>query len=181
MSERHIEQEIEAVESTVDVEFSKADLMQRFEIRSENTLRRWCEVTGVNWSSKFTPNDVCKLQHLAYHVREQGMTMKDYETMIGGVSVGVTPNETHGRYSTTQEESEQGSAIASIVQQRYQETINKMAKPLAVAFWESLDSAVLREVALIAESNHIPSRLETNILPCFENHSPLWLFPPGEV
>ena len=127
--------------ATTDLLTTKDDVMNRYQINSVNTLKRWCEVLGIQYGKTFDPEAIAKFDHLAHHVREQGMSIAEYQALISDATT-PTANETHGRYYSQQDQESGNVAIQAIVRQ-YSETVDQLADTIADSILNTLNVAVL--------------------------------------
>lgn len=131
--------------------FTKEQVLERYEINSVNTLKRWCKILDVQWGKEFDPEAIAKFDHIHHHVRIKGMTIQEYESLISP-ELDVKPGEEHGRYASDNAP-EKGNQIVKSVKKRYGNTIKKLAPVIAGALWEELDMAVLNEFGKISQGN----------------------------
>ena len=124
-----------------DLLTNKDEVMNRYQINSVNTLKRWCEVLNIQYGKTFDPEAIAKFDHLAHHVREQGMTIAEYQVLISDATTPI-PNETHGRYYSQQNQKSGKVAIQTIVKQ-YSKTVDQLADTIADSILNTLNVAVL--------------------------------------
>ncbi len=160
MSENHTEQVFDTCQSsTVEIDTPRKALMAELEIKSVNTLKTWCMVWGIEYKAAFTPDEVAKLKHLQHHLQVKKLSTAQYKAMISDRANTSDPsvNEQHGRYQSTNEQaSDHSSDVKQAIQQRYGQTINSLSKPLAQAFWQQLDIAVMKELVISATRQETP-------------------------
>lgn len=175
MTETTVTYSVDSVDSVAtEIDSTVEDLHQRYQINSVNTLKKWCEVANIKWKKKFTPSEVASLDQVYHCIKEQGMTYAEYEQLKNPQI--PHPNQSHGYY--TAQAPADGNQVANIVKQRYQATINALAQPIAQAFWQELDCAVLGEILTIASSQQKePTLLERMVTPFFQGQTDLFLVP----
>jgi hypothetical protein len=172
MTETTVNYDVETVATEIDS--TVEELHQRYRVNSVNTLKKWCELADIRWKKTFTPFEVTKLDHVYHCIKEQGMTYSEYENLKNPQP--QSPNQSHGYY--THQAPSDGNQVANIVKQRYQGTINALAKPIAQALWQELDCAVLGEILTIASSEQREATLvERMVTPFFQGETELFLPP----
>lgn len=174
MTETTVNYGVDTVDSVAtEIDSTVEELHQRYQVNSVNTLKKWCELANIQWKKKFTPSEVAMLDHVSHCIKEQGMTYAEYEQLKEPQI--PQPDQSHGYY--THQAPTDGNQVANIVKQRYQGTINALAKPIAQALWQELDYAVLGEILTIASSQQKePTLLERMVAPFF--HGQNLFLPP---
>jgi hypothetical protein len=175
MTETTVNYNVDTVDSVAtEIDSTVEDLHQRYQVNSVNTLKKWCELADIRWKKTFTPFEVTKLDHVYHCIKEQGMTYSEYEQLKDPQI--PHPKQSQGYY--THQAPSDGNQVANIVKQRYQSTINALATPIAQAFWQELDYAVLGKLVAIASSEERESTLiEKMVTPFFQGETELFLPP----
>ena len=155
MTKNTVTQEVDTVDSVVtEIDTTVDELYQRYQVNSVNTLKKWCKLADIKWKKQFTPQDLVKLDHVCHCIQVEGMTYAEYEQLKNPQI--PEPNQSHGYY--TSQAPQDGNQVANIVKQRYQGTINALAKPIAQALWQELDCAILGEILAITQCQASPDR-----------------------
>jgi hypothetical protein len=158
MSETHTEQQIDDCQPAVtEIDSPRKALMEALGIKSVNTLKTWCGLWGISYKAEFTPDEVAKLRHTQHHLQVKKLSTAQYKELISGRTNDPSVNDKHGRYTSTNEQaSGHSSDVKAAIQQRYGQTINSLSKPLADAFWQQLDIAVMKELVISATKQEVP-------------------------
>lgn len=132
---------------TPEVELTAAQLLERYELDDETTLRRWAKLHGINSSRGiYYPSEVDLLDHAHHHIENLGMSLADYQNLLDR------------RRTNSQSSSEPTKSIDSLVAdeaydalemltEQYSEAIDFMGERIADHFIDELDLSVMRHLA----------------------------------
>ncbi|MGE5659379.1 MAG: hypothetical protein ACM37W_22515 [Actinomycetota bacterium] len=132
---------------TPEAELTTAQLLERYQLSDEASLKRWAKLHGINSSRGFYyPSEVDLLDHAHHHIENLGMSLADYQNLLDR------------RRKTSQQVSEQAKTIDSQVEdeaydaiemltEQYSEAIDFMGERIADHFIDELDLSVMRHLA----------------------------------
>ncbi|MEA5522239.1 hypothetical protein [Limnoraphis robusta] len=170
---------------TPDTNLTMAQLLERYQIGDEATLRTWAQLHGLNGNHGiYSPNEVELIDHVHHHLHNLGMSIDEYKKLVNrrlhrpsyessgwnsaanaqpisqpnpSVSNSVySSSENHSSDQTEKVVQEASGAIEMLMEQ-YSEAIDYMGEQIADQFIDELDVSVMRHL-----SRKVQQRLALN-------------------
>ncbi|EGK85135.1 hypothetical protein D0A34_19295 [Microcoleus vaginatus PCC 9802] len=132
---------------TPEVELNTAQMLERYQLQEETTLRRWAKLHGINSTRGFFyPSEVDLMDHAHHHLYNLGMSIADYQSLLDRRrSHSQTPGD-HNKTVASQVADEAYDAIETLTDQ-YAEAIDLMGERIADHFIDELDLSVMRHLS----------------------------------
>ncbi len=159
---------------TPETNLTTAQLLERYRISDEATLRTWANLHGLNgYHGVYSPNEVELIDHVHHHLQNLGMSIDEYKNLmnrrlsrsvpvsssernsgsdytanlpsIPQHNVPVNPPVHHGSSDGEQVIQEASGAI-EMLREQYAETIDYMGEQIAEQFIDELDISVMRHL-----------------------------------
>ncbi|MGB3535309.1 MAG: hypothetical protein WBA13_17560 [Microcoleaceae cyanobacterium] len=157
--------------TTPETDLNISQLLERYQVRDELTLRNWAKLHGINGNRPtFSPQEVDLIDHVHHHLHNLGMSVPEYQTLVNRRSHCV-PNSTQPPQNSAefqsapvptaehnqpdvQQPSQQSNedinqqtseAIEGLMEQ-YSEAIDYMGDQIADHFINELDASVMRHL-----------------------------------
>ena len=156
--------------TTPETDLNITQLLDRYQIRDEYTLRSWAKLHGINGNQPvFSPQEVDLIDHVHHHLHNLGMSVSEYQDLVNRrnhyVPVPAKPpayanlkssktNISELNQPVVNAESEQSNedisqqtsdAIEMLIEQ-YSEAIDYMGERIADDFINELDASVMRHL-----------------------------------
>jgi hypothetical protein len=157
--------------TTPETDLSISQLLQRYQIQDESTLRNWAKLHGINGNRPtFSPQEVDLIDHVHHHLHNLGMSVSEYQHLVNRRSSHIqtpsqppqntaefnpspTPpaefNQSVGQ-SVSQPSNEdinhQTSDAIERLMEQYSEAIDYMGEQIADNFINELDASVMRHL-----------------------------------
>lgn len=133
-------------------------LLERYQINDEATLRTWAHLHGINGNRGFySPHEVDLIDHVHHHLHNLGMTIDEYQNLLNRrfnpmpssseYSAYAEPNGARTPTPDSDVVSQQTSDSIEMLIQQYSEAIDYMGEKIADHFIEELDVSVMQHLA----------------------------------
>lgn len=154
--------------ATPTTDLNMIQLLERYQINDEATLRTWAHLHGINGNRGFySPREVDLIDHVHHHLHNLGMTIDEYQNLLNRRfnpdpsssefhsaqadpknSVGTpTPNSIADSSGDSDAVIQQTSDSIEMLIQQYSEAIDFMGEKIADHFIEELDVSVMQHLA----------------------------------
>jgi DNA-binding transcriptional MerR regulator len=132
---------------TPEVELSTAQMLERYQLQDETTLRRWAKLHGINSSRGFFyPSEVDLMDHAHHHIYNLGMSIADYQSLLDRRRSQSQTSGDRDKTVASQVADEAYDAIEMLTDQ-YSEAIDLMGERIADHFIDELDLSVMRHLS----------------------------------
>lgn len=157
--------------TTPDTDLSISQLLERYQIQDESTLRNWAKLHGINGNRPmFSPQEVDLIDHVHHHLHNLGMSVSEYQHLVNRRSYPIqTPAQPpqnsaefnsssrhtsefkqSGHQPISQPSNEdingQTSDAIELLMEQYSEAIDYMGEQIADQFINELDASVMRHL-----------------------------------
>ncbi|MEB3279971.1 MAG: hypothetical protein VKK42_13740 [Lyngbya sp.] len=159
---------------TPETNLTTTQLLERYRIGDEATLRTWAQLHGLNGNrGVFSPDEVELIDHVHHHLQNLGMSIDEYKNLVNrrlnrsssGSSSGLNsasysepveqpnvppqPGVNHAVNSSenSPEVAQQASGAIEMLMEQYSEAIDYMGEQIADQFIEQLDASVMRHLS----------------------------------
>lgn len=159
---------------TPETNLTTAQLLERYRISDEATLRTWAHLHGLNgYHGVYSPNEVELIDHVHHHLQNLGMSIDEYKQLVnrrlsrsapvsssewnsGSNSTANPPSipqqnapvspAVHHLSSDGEQVIQEASGAIEMLREQYAETIDYMGEQIAEQFIDELDISVMRHL-----------------------------------
>ncbi len=158
--------------TTPETDLNIPELLERYQIQDESTLRNWAKLHGINGNRPvFSPEEVDLIDHVHHHLHNLGMSVSEYQNLVNRRSHNIkadpqlspavaefnssqtaTSEVNHQPVSyppsevSNAEVSQQTSDAIEMLMEQYSEAIDYMGEQIADNFINELDASVMHHL-----------------------------------